>query len=158
MPTYSLELTTNERLFLIFACGIAHSIPPIVSDHSAPPASAFEIARRLVNLEPGKTSAAPTAAPAPVPMQPSPAPAAPRQEIPEGAIELSITPTQIIKTGDGEKERLLVKWKDGSTERLANCWSNPCKPIWPRVLERVKKPTVFYAKQSGAYLNIVGIK
>lgn len=148
----TFQFTENERLLLIFALGAAHGIPAIVADHTAPPATTVELARRLITGQ----SIPPVMTPQPQGTV-TPAPAAVRQEIPEGAIELSITPLNIVKTGEGKRERLLVKWRSGNAECLANCWVDQ-KPIWPRVLERVRKPSVFYAKKSGEYLNIVGVK
>lgn len=157
MPRYFVELTENERLFLIMACGAAHNIPGVVSSQGDPPAIGIEIARRLVSITPGAAaSPAPTAAPQPQgQVQPS-APAKPRA-IPGDAKELHILPFSITKTGEGEKERLVVQGKSGGVTKKASCWAN-CRDIWPRVLEKVKQPATFLVVEKSGYLNIVGVK
>jgi len=70
-----------------------------------------------------------------------------------------VTPSAITISGTGKKERLTVEWRQpGVTNTFrASCWASE-KAIWPRVMERVKQPTVFLVKESKGYLNIVGVK
>lgn len=149
MTMFSIELTENERLLLIFALGAVHNCAAVVSEQSEPPARSIELARRLVNMNSRAVTAAAAA--------PAPQPAAKPRPIPADAKELSITPFAITRFGEGDKERLVVEWKQGQQTKKASCWSS-AKDIWPRLLERVKQPLTILAVEKSGYLNIVGVK
>lgn len=151
MPNMTIELTENERLFLIFALGISHHVAAVVSDPSAPPANAIELARRLVNRidRPPASVPQPQGVVQPTAEKPRP--------IPADAREFHILPDSIVKIGSGEKERLVVEGKSAGVTKKASCWSSS-RDIWPRVLEKVKQPATFLVVEKSGYLNIVGVK
>ena len=159
MSTYHLEITENERILLILAlgCAEAHKIGPIVFEQSEPPASAIVVTQRMTFLSSVNNPRTVPSAPTPAPAPPAPViPAAPKD--PDVRELGPITPLSIERTGTGKKECLVMTWQtqDGG-RKVARCWADQ-KMIWPRVLERVKQPTVFLVKEKSAYLNIVGVK
>lgn len=156
MSRYHLELTSNERMLLIFALGCCPQ-HAILSDHSDPPAVPIELARRLVESI-AEIAPAPFVSSRPMP---PPAPAAVHMSEPSkdpAVFPLGpIIPQSIVKQGTGDRERLVIEWRHGKNVKRASCWMKE-KAIWPRVLERVKQSTVFLAKESKGYIHIVGVK
>jgi hypothetical protein len=161
MNKFSFELTENERLFLIMALGTAHGIPPVVSDQTAPPATAIELARRLIGAGDLRSAAPAPAPPTATEVRRDPQPAAPapaEKPLPSDVSELMLTALAMERTGVGKKERLVITWKVGTDTKQASCWSD-CKDIWPRVLSKIRQPAVYLVKKtSSGYLNIVGVK
>ena len=115
--------------------------------------------RLLLDIDLEESSPTQTPRPeAPVATVDQRAPAEPTLE-PDVREHRPVTPSAITISGTGKKERLTVEWRQpGVTNTFrANCWADQ-KAIWPRVMERVKQPTVFLVKESKGYLNIVGVK
>lgn len=168
---YQLEVDDKERGLIMYGLG---SISELGSAH--------ELAKRIAELKPQDPSPTPRVDTAPVGSGGPPAQDgdfefwvsvmgkdaalvkryAESSEVPLGPI----TPTSIMRTGEGDKERLVIEWRDvtqiGSVGgkpvvKKASCWASQ-KPIWPRVLERVKQPSTFLVKESRGYLSIVGVK
>jgi hypothetical protein len=145
VPLLTIELNENERLLMIFALGSAHGCPAIVSDRNAPPATTVELAQRLMR---GGLAPAPAVAPQPPPAMPS---EPPHTTIPAGATELVITPDEIAEVG----KRLVIRYRSSGTKTSCSCWE---KNLFDRVRATLKRPTVFFVKESKGYLNVVGIK
>lgn len=169
---YQLEIDEVERAIMILCLGRGYDISlssrggePVVQTTPA------DIARRLIELSQASPALQPRAG-APVPSDVAPAPG--RRELwilpasngttktgPCDDAELitlgPITPLAITKQGEGDKERLVVEWKDQGKSKRASCWVSG-KAIWPRVLEKVRQSATFLVKEKSGYLNIVGVK
>lgn len=171
MSKYSFALTENERLLLIFALGHCHSMPQLslIAEKSEPPALAVELARRLMDMIPAIAPSADQVfsdrpkAPAPVASQPATPPSAPAPTgAAEGAGVVAIVPISITTQGTGNKQRLVVCWKEmqnaGRTTKTvqASCWISH-KGIWQTVQASLNKLTKFYVKETNGYLSIVGM-
>jgi hypothetical protein len=185
MGRYQLDLTDNERAELLVALGAWHG--KLLESGTKFADQDIRLLTKLLTISPLNETAHPTptsrdrsAAPADgsptLPFSPSagssPAPSRPPESRAGGnkpldpagsrpadpdVRELAITPYAITQQGSGNRTRLVIEWRDGAQTKKASCWIDQ-KPIWPRVLERVKRPAVFWAKESRGYITILGVK
>jgi len=155
MSRYHLELTENERLLLVFCLGAVHDRAAVVCDQMDPPAVPIELALRLVSMNPGPTNPIATA-PAGQPVVNEPrVPADPKPA--ENVIEVACTPIGVQKTGVGDKERVVVQWRQGRDQKIASCWVKQ-KALWPRLLGSVNKSITLLVREKDRYLSIIGVK
>ena len=190
MSRYHLELTTNERLLLIFALGCCPQ-HAVISDNTEPPAVPIELATRLVALtvvasvpespaqlcgewwvsEPStacilvrghagkehRSRSGKTWITEPIVNTTAPAPVQPVSAAPDSDVcELGpITPISVSRKDTGDRERVIVTWRENGDLKRASCWVSN-KALWPSL--NVKQPTTLLVKENKGYLNIVGVK